>query len=159
MSQVYAMTIKRFLYAIRNYILLIIQFVIPSLFVVLAMLAGSGLVGDKNLPELSISFDEYLQTVTTVAKGTITDGSPVANSLDSYRQIINSLLDNHKLSETNGDFQDAILSQYEESASDTNLKSMVGASFSDDRIVAFFNNQGYHTAPLTINLINNAILQ
>lgn len=159
MSQIKAMTIKKFLYSIRNYILLIIQFVIPALFIVITMLGESTLTGDKDLPQLSIAFDEYLSTVTTVQKGTFQEGSLVDNIFKSYQNGFSNLPEEHSLSVTDNDFQDEILNQYRASMSKTNLNYMVGATFSDGMIKAWFNNQGYHTAPLTVNLINNAILK
>lgn len=158
-SQITAMATKKFLYSIRNRVLLLLQFFIPALFIVITMLTEQLGGGDKDLPELSISFNEYLETVTTVENGSISSGSIVGNFLTNYESIINGLPNVHSLTVTNRDFQDDILDQYEISLSNTNLKYMVGVTFSDSIITAWFNNQGYHTAPLAINTINNAILK
>lgn len=158
-SQITAMAIKKFLYTIRNYILLLIQFVIPVLFVVITMLTDGFNSGDKDLPELAISFNEYLETVTTVERGSMTNGSVVADIFTSFGNIINGLSSEHTLRITTRDFQEEILDQYRVSLSDTNLNYMVGVTFSDSEIRAWFNNQAYHTAPLAINTINNAILR
>lgn len=157
-SQIYAMTIKKFLYSIRNYILLIIQFVIPAFFVIITMLAELGLTGDKDLPELAISFDEYLTTVTTVERG-VMSSSIVESIFESYKNIFESKSDSHQLLQATKGFENTILDQYQSSVSDANLNYMIGATFNDNIITAWFNNQGYHTAPLAINTINNAILK
>lgn len=160
LSQIKAMSIKKFLYSIRNYILLIIQFVIPALFVVITMLSESALTGNLDLPELAISFDEYIQTVTTAEKGSFGVGSTMGNIFESYENSFKNLPPEHQLRVTEKDFQQEILDQYRTSLSKTNLNYMVGVSFRADNVItAWFNNQGYHTAPLTINLINNAILK
>lgn len=153
------MVIKKFLYSIRNYILLIIQFAIPALFVVITMLAEMAFTGNKDLPELAISFDEYLKTVTTVEKGSLTSGSPVDGIFVSYQKIFEEFSDDHEIVVSTKPFEDAILDEYRSSVSNANLNFMVGATFNEDIITAWFNNQGYHTAPLSINLINNAILK
>lgn len=158
-SQIKAMTIKKFLYSIRNYILLIIQFVIPAFFIVLTMLGEDVLTGDRDLPQLSIAFDQYLQTLTTVEKGTFDEGSLIDGAFKNYQSIIENLPSEHTLTVADVDFEEQILNQYTKSVSRTNLYSMVGASFHKEVIKVWFNNQGYHTAPLTINLINNAILK
>lgn len=159
-SQISAMTIKKFLYSIRNYILLSIQFIIPALFVVITMLIEMfNNNGGGDLPELPISFNEYLSTVTTVERGSMTSGSVVEGISTSYESMINGFSSDHALRVTTRNFEDDILDQYRASLSDTNLNYMVGVSFSDSEIRAWFNNQGYHTAPLTINTINNAILR
>lgn len=153
------MTLKKFLFSIRNFKLLIIQFLIPALFIVLTMLCKDFLEGDQNLPGLAISLNEYLQTVTTVEKRFFKETSSVGRIFASYRQMFADLSSDHQLVETEEDFENVILKQYKASLAKTNLNYMVGASISANRIVAWFNNQGCHTAPLTINLINNAILK
>lgn len=158
-SQIRAMVTKKVLYSIRNYILLLLQFFIPALFIVITMLTEQANSGDKDLPELAISFNEYLQTVTTVARGSLASGSLIENVLTNYENIINGLPSVHSLHVTDQDFQNAILDQYQASLSDTNLKFMVGVTFNGSAIMAWFNNQAYHTAPLAINTINNAILK
>jgi ATP-binding cassette, subfamily A (ABC1), member 3 len=163
-SQISAMAIKKFLYSIRNYILLIIQFAIAPFFVVITMLADSLFTGNSNLPELAISFKEYLQTVTTVEKGTFTSGSVAEQIFTSYRDMFENLPQNepfssHSLVITDKNFEDAILNQYASSKSEANLNYMVGATIKEDKITAWFNNQAFHTAPLTVNLFNNAILR
>lgn len=162
-SQVKAMTIKKFLYSIRNYILLIIQFVIAPLFVVITMLSDpSG--GNSNLPELAISFKEYLRTVTTVERGTFATGSTAEQIFTSFTEMFKELpntepFSSHTLTITDKNFEEEILNQYALSVSDTNLNYMVGATIKEDRLTAWFNNQAFHTAPLSVNLFNNAILR
>lgn len=158
-NQITAMALKKFLHLTRNYILVIVQFVIPSLFVVLTMMIDNFDVGGRELPALAISFSEYLATVTTVQKGSIASNSVVEKIFRSYENIINSQSSGHTLRVTTADFQDEILDRYRTSISDVNLKHMIGASFNDSEIRIWFNNQGYHTAPLAINTINNAILR
>lgn len=155
-SQIAAMTSKKGLYSIRNYILLIIQFVIPSLFIIITMLSSSAFTGNQDLPSLAISIEAYLETVTT-GQSSFAVGSNLESIFTSYGDQINALPSVHTFTSTNEFFEDHILDRYRDSVSDTNLNYMVGASFNDDNITAWFNNQGYHTAPLAINLINNAI--
>jgi ATP-binding cassette, subfamily A (ABC1), member 3 len=163
-SQIAAMTIKKFLYSIRNYILLIIQFVIGPLFVVITMLTDRLFEGNTGLPSLAISFKEYLQTVTTVEKGTFTPGSIAEQIFTSYQEMFTNLPNRepftfHTLNVIENSLEDEILNRYEVSTSETNLNYMIGATIKEDRMTAWFNNQAYHTAPLSINLFNNAILR
>lgn len=153
------MVSKKFLYSVRNYILLLLQIFIPALFIVITMLTEQFNSGDKDLPALSISFNEYLETVTTMEKGSMSSGSLIENIVTNYESIISGLSSSHTLNVANGGFEEEILDQYQKSMSNTNLKHMVGVTFSDSEIKAWFNNQGYHTAPLAINTINNAILK
>lgn len=158
-SQIKAMAIKKFLYSIRNYILLIIQFVIPAFFIVMTMLSDQLFTGNKDLPELEISFDSYLTTVTTLERSALPPGSVAEAISTNYENMIKALPADHTLMLANKNFEDAILDQYHTSLSATNLNYMVGAAFNESTITAWFNNQGYHTAPLAVNLINNAMLK
>lgn len=165
MSQINAMASKKFLHAIRNYILLAIQFITPALFVVLTYTSTRNFAGNQNLPELRISFGEYGRTTTTLEGAPDLDPTSVAFALRrSYEELWTNLPNrdpytNHDLNLITTGLQDEILRQYNVSKSRANLEFMVGASFTRTSIVAWFNNQGFHTAPLTINVMNNAILR
>jgi len=159
MSQIQAMIIKKFWYQIRNYALLIIQCLVPAFFVVLTMLVESFLTGTQDLPSLDISFDEYLDTVTTIQTSQLTDGSANNLILSSYESILRSLPERHSILSTGNDFVQTILDQHVISTSRVSLNFIIGAAFNDTTITAFFNNQPYHSAPLSLNLVNNAIWQ
>lgn len=115
--------------------------------------------GFENLPELRISFLEYLQTIT-VYENNSTDPT-MQSIIDSYRGFISDLPDEHSLRITAPglSLEETILAEYRESMSNVNLNYMVGTTFQDNSIIAWFNNQAFHTVPLTVNLINNAILR
>lgn len=157
-SQIQAMFLKKFLYSIRKYMTLVIQFLTAPLIVVYTVMSHKQ--GENiNLPALAISFKEYLKTVTTMENGTFANDSVIGKTFGSYMENIQNLADKHELKLTEKSFDDEILSQYASSMSNTNLHFMVGASFKDNNITAWFNNQAFHTAPLTVNLLNNAILR
>ena len=153
------MVIKKLIYLTRNYILLIIQFAIAPLYVVITMLMYS-LNENAKLPALAISFKEYLETVTTIEKGSLTIGSIAEHIFISYLDMFKNIYSpTHKLSIVEKKFAVEILNQYDISKSKTNLNFMTGATFTDDSLTVWFNNQAFHTAPLTLNLMNNAILK
>lgn len=159
MSQIYALVIKKLIYSSRNYILLLIQLLVPVLFVFMTMAAESFLTGGVDLPELAISFDSYLRTVTVLEQGVIGTDSFEEKVFNSYQETFRSLPAEHALVNTKMDMDQTILNQYEISNAETNLYYMAGLTVNENNITAWFNNQGYHTAPLAINLVNNAILK
>lgn len=164
LSQINAMASKKFLYSIRNYILLAIQFVTPALFVVLTMLSTANFAGNRNLPFLPISFREYPETVTTLQATNLVSGSIEDGIRRSYEELWKNLpkrdpYTNHEIRIIDTDFEDEILRQYGISTSRVNFNFMIGASFTPSGIIAWFQNQAFHTAPLTINVMNNAILR
>lgn len=118
------------------------------------------LPGTANLPELRISFLEYIQTVTVYENNA--QGNSMESIINSYRNFFTALPSEHSLISTQPgiSMNDAILAEYNRSLSNVNLNFMVGTTFNDDNsIIVWFNNQAYHTVPLTVNLINNAILK
>lgn len=158
-SQVYALIIKKLIYSSRNYILLLIQLLVPVLFVVMTMAAEAFLTGGVDLPELAISFDSYLRTVTVLEQGVLDAGSFHEKVFNGYQDIFRTLPTEHGLVNTQIDMEQTILNQYKTSIAETNLFYMAGLTVSENNITAWFNNQGYHTAPLALNLVNNAILK
>lgn len=159
MSQIYALVIKKLIYSSRNYILLLIQLLVPVLFVFMTMAAEDFLTGGVDLPELAISFDSYLKTVTVLEQGSFDTGSFEGKVFNGYQEVFKTLPTEHGLVNTRDVMEKAILDQYEKSNAETNLYYMAGLTVNQNNITAWFNNQGYHTAPLAINLVNNAILK
>lgn len=159
MSQIYALVIKKLIYSSRNYILLLIQLLVPVLFVFMTMAAEDFLTGGVDLPELAISFDSYLKTVTVLEQGSIDAGSFEEKVFNGYQEVFKTLTAEHGLVNTRDAMEKAILDQYEKSNAETNLYYMAGLTVNQNNITAWFNNQGYHSAPLAINLVNNAILK
>lgn len=81
--------------------------------------------------------------------------------ITSYRNFMEELPEEHKLRviEDGLSMEETILNEYAISMSNVNLNFMVGTTFENNAIIAWFNNQAFHTVPLTVNLINNAILR
>lgn len=149
-SQVMAMTLKKLLFSLRSYKLCIIQCLIPALFVVITMLLETRHSTGQHSTALHISLDEYLSTETVIEKGNMSD----TRLAEAYATMLGA----------SGYGYLSIQSGMSAHILDTppahvNTKNMIAASFGENRITAWFNNQGYHTAPLSVNLVNNAILK
>lgn len=57
------------------------------------------------------------------------------------------------------DFQDFILDLSANFLARVNQQYFAAATIDDNKIIAWFNNQQYHSAPLTLNILYNAILK
>ena len=114
----------------------------------------------QDLPALPISFLEYIRTFTMYESQHAGEGL-ISDIITGYKSFFDNLPANHQLIavEPGTTFSDQILTEYRKSLSNVNLNYMVGTTFNESVITVWFNNQAYHTAPLTINLINNAILK
>lgn len=65
-SQIMAMFEKKLWYTIRNWILFIVQIIIPVLFLVITVLIVRTWAGGQDLPEMFISHGYYPNTVTVL---------------------------------------------------------------------------------------------
>jgi len=61
--------------------------------------------------------------------------------------------------ENNIDYTIDVYSQASEKISPFTQKYIVGATFDEERITAYFNNQPYHGPPLALSMVHNAILK
>lgn len=66
--QWWAMLKKRSIYTIRNWMMIVMQNLIPISFVVIAMVVVQSLRGHSTLPPLEISLDAYERSVTIIEK-------------------------------------------------------------------------------------------
>ncbi len=104
-----------------------------------------------------------MQTVTVYEELFSNQAAGMENIIANYREIFSELSNVHTLRTVAPglSMEDTILEEYRLSIPNVNLNYMVGTSFNgqSNTIVAWFNNQAFHTVPLTVNLINNAILR
>ncbi|XP_065093705.1 phospholipid-transporting ATPase ABCA3-like [Ochlerotatus camptorhynchus] len=152
MSQIKGQFLKKFLSTIRSWVTLIIQNAIPIFFVVMSFVIVRSISKDQDLPPLKISLDPYKDTVT-VLEGATTD-----NRVQAYQNQFKSIDGSHRLDIIPGSMSDYILDKSLKAISDVNVRYMVGATLNDTAYTGWFNNKGYHTAPLALSLIYNAIV-
>lgn len=83
---------------------------------------------------------------------------PFFLSLSAEFQGIFDLFPNvHHLEVTNNNMEDYILQQSAINLPRVNQQYLMGATIKENSLTAWFNNQPYHTAPLTLNIMHNAI--
>lgn len=113
MSQIWAMFLKKFIYTKRNYILLIIQNVIPLVFIVMTMLIVNSMSSttDQDLPELLITLDSYAQTSTVLQVGEFETESLQYKIWNSYAAGFKERPQSQQLLNTVDGIQDFILGQ------------------------------------------------
>lgn len=78
-----------------------------------------------------------------------------------YRQSIIELPPEARLDEFSGDIQTHFLDLAKTILVRLNSQYLAGFSYDYeyDRIIAWFNNQPFHTSPLSINLVHNAMIK
>uniref|UniRef100_A0A182MJU0 ABC transporter domain-containing protein n=1 Tax=Anopheles culicifacies TaxID=139723 RepID=A0A182MJU0_9DIPT len=153
-QQIYAQFYKKFLTTIRSWITLSLQMVIPVLFVLLSYLIYLNGSSGRDLPELKINFDGYTASLTVLE--TMAGQESVAAA---FRERFRREPQQHQLVVTEEDMTTHILNKAAQDIATFNTRYWVGASLNSTICTAWFNNKAYHSAPLAVNLIYNAILQ
>jgi len=145
--QIYAILLKRFHVFRRSWksLLYIALISIWTIFVIMSVPRLSF----NDINKLKISLDTYEETYTVIEdKG--------SDFVSSYKALLTEK-DNVEVIKT--DFSHYILEKSNESFSTVMQKYLVGVTLENGSITAWFNSQPYHTIPLTISMINRAILK
>lgn len=155
-----AMLLKKYIYSVKNWIIVAIQFIVPLIFVILTIEIEVSQSTYKTLKALNISMWEYKNTMTVLStNGSVKAGTLLGNTADQYDKIMSTMPSQYQYETTALPFPTFILDLATTQIVDINTKYMVAASIGPKNITAWFNNQPYHTAPLTLNLIYNALLR
>lgn len=145
--QIYAILLKRFHVFRRAWKSLLYVALISVWMIVVVMSVPRISFNDIN--KLKISLDTYEETHTVI----VDKGS---DFVASYKALLTGK-DEVEVLKT--DFSDYILEKSNESFSTVMQKYLVAVTLEKGSITAWFNSQPYHTIPLTISMINRAILK
>lgn len=155
-NQMNALFVKKFLQTRRRWPLLIIQLLIPAMFIIITVLSERSRARFADLPRLKINFDSYRETVTVLQV------DAAANEIgQQYKAMWADGNPMRRLTVTESKMEDYILGQYDSQLVVVNRAYLVGATIvgNADSITAWFNNQPFHAAPLAVNMVHNAVLR
>ncbi|XP_021697249.1 ATP-binding cassette sub-family A member 3 [Aedes aegypti] len=151
LSQIKGQFLKKMLSSLRSWGTLIIQNVIPIFFVIMSFAIIQSV--SQTQDPLKISLDSYKETVTVLEGNAVVDPR-----VQAYQNLFNKLDGTHRLEVVPETVPDFILEKSMAALSEVNVRYMVGATLNDTAYTGWFNNKGYHTAPLSLSLIFNAII-
>nr|XP_022911475.1 ATP-binding cassette sub-family A member 3-like isoform X1 [Onthophagus taurus] len=150
-----AMMMKKIIYSIRTWILFLIQNILPVIFLITAVVVSKTIrLGDK--PEkMDFSLHPYDNPITVVSTSNETD--------DYFLSYLNALKSDYLnvMTFINGNMITNMLEQTRKYESDVRMKYIIGSSFlpTKNTIIAWFNNEPYHSPPLSLQYVMNAIFQ
>lgn len=156
--QMVALFTKKFLQTYRRWLLLIIQLLIPTMFIIITVISERSRARFEDLPRLSINFDGYKETVTVLQVDSAVGGDEIGRQYQAMFADGNPM---RRLSVIETKLDDYILEQYASQLVVVNRAYLVGATIvgNVDSITAWFNNQPFHSAPLAVNMVHNAVLR
>lgn len=145
--QMQAIILKRFHVMRRSWKSILYVAIVTATFIFAIMNVPQ--INFSDVHKLKISLDTYEETDTVVE-----------NKASDYLTSYTSLLSGKDHAEViNKDFSDYILDKSNNEFSEVMQKYLVGATLSNGSITGWFNSQPFHTIPLTISLINRAMLK
>uniref|UniRef100_A0A182PES6 ABC transporter domain-containing protein n=1 Tax=Anopheles epiroticus TaxID=199890 RepID=A0A182PES6_9DIPT len=153
-QQIYAQFYKKFLTTVRSWITLTMQMLIPILFVLLSYLIFLNSNTGRDLPELKINLDGYTASLTVLETA---DGFESVTG--AFRERFRNEPYVHQLIVIDEDMSTFILNKSSQDIATFNTRYWAGATLDSSVCTAWFNNKAYHSAPLAVNLIYNALLQ
>ncbi|KAH8326811.1 hypothetical protein KR059_012458 [Drosophila kikkawai] len=152
-----AMLLKKFLYTWRNKLLLLIQNIMPVFFVVVTILIIETQGTFQELKPITMSLTQYPLAVTVLDRSSATNSISSAYA-NQYEALAKSHGSDYALEVTGtASFTDYILELGKTIQVRINSRYLVAASIAESRIIAWLNNQALHTAPLTVNMVHNAL--
>lgn len=158
-NQIIAMFKKKYLQTIRSWLLLLLQILIPVIFLIITILAGRERAIFNDLPPMLVTLDSYEEPVTVLQTNSSAEPTEFAYRIAAEYQNM-SLSLNTVLNVISTDMEEHILEKYSDTYARVNSRYIAGASITNDtNITAWFNNQPYHGAPLTVNLVHNAVIR
>ncbi|XP_018787318.1 PREDICTED: ATP-binding cassette sub-family A member 3 [Bactrocera latifrons] len=159
LNQWHAMLLKKFLYTFRKKFLFLLQNLLAVFFVIITILISRNSSTFRQLPAIKISLAQYPRTFTVLeTTSNIAPGSLEQRIAAEYKTIVNSYGGNHQLQLTGeSNFTKYILDLGETEQVRINSRYVAAATVNDSKITAWLNNQPLHTAPLTVNLVHNAM--
>uniref|UniRef100_A0A182IZM7 ABC transporter domain-containing protein n=1 Tax=Anopheles atroparvus TaxID=41427 RepID=A0A182IZM7_ANOAO len=156
-SQIKAMMNKKYLCFIRTWKISALQLLLPMVFVLLVIAIVRFFPNNVVLPPLEIKLGSYERTNTILSTN-----DRNASIVKAYNETISSESPgsgSHKLILTESNFTDFLLEQSVENIRSVDNTFMIGSSLDvpGRNYTAWFNNKAYHTAPLSLSVLYNAI--
>lgn len=145
--QIHAILLKKF-HVFRRAWKGILYIALVSIWMIVVVMSVPQL-NFSDVHKLKISLDTYEETDTIIQYNGL-------NLTNTFKSLL-AQKDHIEVITTN--FSEYILKKSNKSFSTVMQQNLVGATLSNDTITAWFNSQPYHTIPLSLSLINRALLK
>lgn len=150
------MFLKKYYYFLRNWYIYLIQLLVPLFFVGVTVYVSKSMAFKNGLPPLPITLESYGHT-TTLLESSASNG-PLSEAIGSaYERIFQPYNRKDLLVKIKVPILQQLIELQKAGLVTVDSHYMVGASISESQITGWFNNAALHTAPLSLNLIFNAI--
>uniref|UniRef100_A0A182IUJ1 ABC transporter domain-containing protein n=1 Tax=Anopheles atroparvus TaxID=41427 RepID=A0A182IUJ1_ANOAO len=153
-NQLFAMFLKKYIATKRSWVQMLVQALIPIYFVIVTVIIVRTFPGQTDLPPIPINVYNYSAT-NTILQATVSS-SPF---IDGFRSAFAGFPGNHRLEVTEKDMTERILELSVDNIGLVNREYMAAASITNTNHTVWWNPTGFHTAPLALNFMYNAIIK
>lgn len=155
----YSMFLKHYFYALRNYSTTILKLLTPTIFMLLTMAAISAFDRVRVLPALPIELSLFdFRTHSLIGRNFTGDNELLYKFMDRYASEVERTGAQHTSRRIEEDVGVYLLRIARRDFAKFTRHYVVSASVDEEDIVAWFSNQYYHTAPVSLQLVYNALL-
>lgn len=160
-NQIGAMLLKKTIYTKRNWILLLVQILIPVILAVITVLITKSFVISETLPALDITLESYstIHPVALLSNQVANSDSPGGRFVSQYSKIMQDQSVSPRSLHSVPDVREYILNLTSKELVTFNNRYLIGVTVEDRNITTWFNNQPYHTVPLSLDVSFNALLK
>lgn len=162
-NHIKAMFLKLMYNTLRNKALAAIQIIWPIINIILSMIVSLSWKFLNVLPPLELSLESgFKGTETLVSQGNdLRDGSTEANVMMAYKDYFKrSTYPGLKLLDVGtSNLKNVYLKLIAEDQSRVRYEDLVGATFRNNSITAWFSNYGLHDSAISLSLVENAIIR
>ncbi|XP_037937451.1 ATP-binding cassette sub-family A member 3 isoform X2 [Teleopsis dalmanni] len=158
-NQWHAMFLKKILYTYRNKLLLAIQNIMPIFFVVVTILISRTQGTFNELRPITLNLMQYPTAVSVLETAPdVEENSFESQVAAAYKVLATSYGRNYEFESTGSkSFTNYMLELGKTLQVRINSRYLAGATISKSNFTAWLNNQPLHTAPLTVNMVHNAM--
>ncbi|XP_053679318.1 phospholipid-transporting ATPase ABCA3-like [Anopheles nili] len=157
--QLWALFLKKIYQTSRNWFLLVVQVLIPVLFVAVTIAVVRNWGGSGDMPARPLGLRFYNPSVTLIQKEPPNMAGPLDSLIfDSYMQLSRNI-SSMPIWFYGQWMEDVFLHFADLSLMMVNRQFIVGASILRDNLTVWFNNEALHSPPVALQMMHNAILR
>ncbi|XP_058060642.1 phospholipid-transporting ATPase ABCA1-like [Anopheles bellator] len=157
-NQIGALFLKKIYQTHRNWFLLVVQVLIPVLFVAVTIAVVRNWGGSDDMPSLVIGLRFFNPSVTLVQRDPFEETGPLeAIILQNYFNLFQNIPG--LVTGFVGWMEDVFLYFTEQNLVIVNRQFIVGAGIVRDNLTAWFNNEALHSPAVSLLMMHNALLR
>ncbi|XP_053608125.1 phospholipid-transporting ATPase ABCA1 isoform X2 [Plodia interpunctella] len=161
-NHIKAMFLKLAYNSMRNKLTALIQFITPIINITLSVIISRSWKFMSQLPPLELSLESgFSSTETLISNTNISKNSLEFKAMNAYKKYFDDSLDpDMKLTDVGTmDIANFYIKLAKEDFTRVRYETLIGATFSDNEIIGWFSNYGYHDSAISLAYVNDAILR